>query len=1661
MNKNQLKKVINNLQTYVDSRIANLPVSYEEKLLITVPKESIDKSKADAATNNNPYYINIPIANGFEYVDGMFNNADVIIEYNGKKYIGKIFAESNIEIGIYTENNNFTFFINKDNSFGIQLSICKLDTTNITDIKLYMRKKDININDLKVDNSISIGRVGDIGVNSSAIGSITTASGDSSHAEGSFTTASGNSSHAEGFNTTASGDYGSHAEGWSTTASGNQSHAEGGNTTASANHSHAEGDHTSASGDFGSHAEGYYTSASGDTSHAEGDNTKASSDNQHVQGKYNIEDTANKYAHIVGNGTADTKRSNAHTLDWKGNAWFAGEVQGSNIPHVISEETVLTVPAASIDKTKAAAASADAPYKLDVSSVFTKDDTKEYFITYGGKTFNIDNDDIYIRVGYNAEGTEDATKTQIVIYKLDTTNVTDIKVVAKEIQYLDDLYLDKDLKIKNSISVGRVGDIGKGSSAIGIGVEASGESSHAEGYYTTASGESSHAEGCDTKASGNYSHTEGAHTIASGNQSHVEGGATTASGYCSHAEGAYTIASGDSSHAEGYNTKASSKYQHVQGSYNIEDNANKYIHIVGNGKKDSSTNFEEVRSNAHTLDWEGNAWFAGQVEGTNLPYTVSSKVLGTVPASTILGNVSDNDDRVLVPITINNASINKDRRYYMEFLGSKKLCSLSINEEGNAAIACNIGNYVISAYNNSFSDSPNIIIDINKINKDDTTTNTFTDLVIYEEEVKYLDSKYLETDLVLQNSISLGRVGDIGKGSSAIGNSVMASGNFSHAEGDNTTASAYASHSEGGYNIASGACSHAEGNNTTASGDYSHAEGSVTTASGYASHAEGDYTKASSKNQHVQGQYNIEDTANKYVHIVGNGKKDKSTNYKEVRSNAHTLDWEGNAWYAGQVQGTNLPYTVSSKVLTTVPASNVKIDDNITVNNVSINKDKRYYIEFLGSKKLCSFLINEELGNSIICSIGNYEIDVFNDSTDIIVCITKINKDDTTATTFTDLIIHEEEVKYLDSKYLETDLILQNSISLGRVGNIGMGSSAIGSGTTASGNVSHAEGYYTKAIGNHSHAEGSGTTASGVVSHAEGNYTTASGNYSHAEGYYTKASGYASHTEGEYTKASSQYQHVQGKYNIEDTANKYAHIVGNGKKDLISNKEVRSNAHTLDWEGNAWYAGQVEGTNLPYTVSSKVLTTVTASNVKLDDPITVNNISINKDRRYYIEFLGSKKLCSMLISEEDGNSIICSIGNYAIQAYNNSTNISIDINKINENDTTTDTFTDLIIYEEEAKYLDSKYLETDLVLQNSISLGRIGDTGAGSSAIGIEVTASGDYGSHAEGWSTTASGRGSHAEGIGAIASDHGSHAEGYYTTASGKRSHAEGYKTIASNYNSHAEGWCTEASGNQSHAEGGYTVASAYCSHAEGSYTKASSENQHVQGKCNIEDTANKYAHIVGNGHYDEENKTEVRSNAHTLDWEGNGWYAGKLSQEGTPTEDKDLVTKKYVDEHSISVIDGFTMRDQTTNYRYLMQLRDGVLTSILLPSSISVDSSSLTNLMEGDVIEGNGLTINATYPDGTTSALSDSDKENITCTPKELTTDVKQITVKYKVGDYELTQIIDVTVSAFDPAVKLQDFNYTSNANGTYTLTGWKETHNGVASTEMIIPNNKKIIL
>ena len=157
---------------------------------------------------------------------------------------------------------------------------------------------------------------------SHAEGEMSITRGNYSHAEG-RSTANGAYSHTEGYFTRALSDY-SHAEGWSSEASGNHSHAEGSLTIASGEKSHAEGYQTTASGEC-SHSEGFNTTASGDYCHTEGYEICASNFASHAGGKYNAVMTdggsnsnTTGTAFVIGNGTRDTSRSNAFSVQYNG-----------------------------------------------------------------------------------------------------------------------------------------------------------------------------------------------------------------------------------------------------------------------------------------------------------------------------------------------------------------------------------------------------------------------------------------------------------------------------------------------------------------------------------------------------------------------------------------------------------------------------------------------------------------------------------------------------------------------------------------------------------------------------------------------------------------------------------------------------------------------------------------------------------------------------------------------------------------------------------------------------------------------------------------------------------------------------------------------------------------------------------------------------------------------------------------------------------------------------------------------------------------------------------------------------------------------------------------------------------------------------------------------
>lgn len=161
--------------------------------------------------------------------------------------------------------------------------------------------------------------------------------------------------------------------------------------------------------------------------------------------------------------------------------------------------------------------------------------------------------------------------------------------------------------------------------------------------------------------------------------------------------------------------------------------------------------------------------------------------------------------------------------------------------------------------------------------------------------------------------------------------------------------------------------------------------------------------------------------------------------------------------------------------------------------------------------------------------------------------------------------------------------------------------------------------------------------------------------------------------------------------------------------------------------------------------------------------------------------------------------------------------------------------------------------------------------------------------------------------------------AEGIRTFAAYDCSHAEGSSTRAIGAQSHAEGYLSISLGNTSHAEGSLTRAIGNASHVEGSGTISASTYQHVQGKYNIEDANGVYADIIGNG------TSSARSNAYTLDWSGNGWYAGKVTVGAQPTADMDVATKKYVDDIEIPQPEDDTLvLNLLTEYGYAAPIAD-----------------------------------------------------------------------------------------------------------------------------------------
>lgn len=160
-------------------------------------------------------------------------------------------------------------------------------------------------------------------------------------------------------------------------------------------------------------------------------------------------------------------------------------------------------------------------------------------------------------------------------------------------------------------------------------------------------------------------------------------------------------------------------------------------------------------------------------------------------------------------------------------------------------------------------------------------------------------------------------------------------------------------------------------------------------------------------------------------------------------------------------------------------------------------------------------------------------------------------------------------------------------------------------GTRKIGDGARANGVENQALCKGSNSDGNGNLSYGAWADTYGKGNKA-GFCASAGGLNTHAKGKYSKTDGQGTITGSSFQYAHGKYNIEDENSEFAEIVGNG----ATNK--RSNAYTLDWQGNGWFAGEVTvGKNKdPLMTSSTLIQLLLSLGIEVNIPEISNSSRI-------------------------------------------------------------------------------------------------------------------------------------------------------------------------------------------------------------------------------------------------------------------------------------------------------------------------------------------------------------------------------------------------------------------------------------------------------------------
>lgn len=387
-------------------------------------------------------------------------------------------------------------------------------------------------------------------------------------------------------------------------------------------------------------------------------------------------------------------------------------------------------------------------------------------------------------------------------------------------------------------------------------------------------------------------------------------------------------------------------------------------------------------------------------------------------------------------------------------------------------------------------------------------------------------------------------------------------------------------------------------------------------------------------------------------------------------------------------------------------------------------------------------------------------------------------------------------------------------------------------------------------------------TANGGTGNADGYIRTGAlnnssiGNRTTIEGYLNVGSGARSYVGGVQSEASGSMSFAFGYQTIAEQTNSIA----------LGDNVIANGSHSIALGYNGKTSILICGSGTSYTFYKTGTRSAIRSSIGLFDSSTGTINLANTSYRTYIFRLesgiryefdwSSLSLPMYFYTSYNGTTLsnLITTGRYTSYTANSIQYMVVSI-ALNSTITVRETFSF-------TPAIGSYVMLTDVVGHSKIT--EIGSTCT------VDKVLSSSYLNYAPGYYKTSNATSSYAVAIG-----YSPRATNSYAVAIGQQVQATGLTALALGYNTKAQGARSMAANIGTTASGDYATSFGY-------YTTAAGDSSFVIGKYNITDTDNTYAFIIGNG-------TSVaaanKSNAFTVDWDGNAFISNNLSVGGSVT--------------------------------------------------------------------------------------------------------------------------------------------------------------------------------